>query len=39
MCLLIARSTIQSGQVFAGILDTPALDAELVRCLDGYLQP
>jgi AcrR family transcriptional regulator len=39
MCLLIARSTIQSGQVVAGILDTPALDAELARCLNGYLGP
>jgi AcrR family transcriptional regulator len=39
MCLLIARSTIQSGQVVAGILDTPALDSELARCLNGYLGP
>lgn len=39
MCLLVARSTIQSGQVVAGILDTRALDAELAHCLNGYLKP
>jgi AcrR family transcriptional regulator len=39
MCLLIARSTIQSGQIVAPILDTRALDAELNHCLDGYLKP
>lgn len=39
MCLLVARSVIQSGQIVAAILDTEALDAELVRCLDGYLAP
>jgi AcrR family transcriptional regulator len=39
MCLLIARSTIQSGQIVAPILDTRALDAELVHCLNGYLKP
>jgi AcrR family transcriptional regulator len=39
MCLLIARSTIQSGQIVAPILDTRALDAELAHCLNGYLTP
>ena len=39
MCLLIARSTIQSGQIVAPILDTRALDAELTHCLNGYLKP
>ena len=39
MCLLVARSTIQSGQVVAGILDTRALDCELAHCLNGYLEP
>lgn len=39
MCLLVARSVIQSGQIVAAILDTEALDAELARCLDGYLAP
>jgi AcrR family transcriptional regulator len=39
MCLLIARSTIQSGQIVAPILDTRALDVELAHCLDGYLRP
>jgi AcrR family transcriptional regulator len=38
MCLLIARSTIQSGQIVAPILDTRALDLELAHCLDGYLK-
>jgi AcrR family transcriptional regulator len=38
MCLLIARSTIQSGQIVAPILDTHALDAELTHCLNGYLK-
>jgi AcrR family transcriptional regulator len=38
MCLLIARSTIQSGQIVAPILDTRALDAELTHCLNGYLK-
>ncbi len=37
MCLLVARSTIQSGQIVAPILDTRALDAELTHCLNGYL--
>jgi AcrR family transcriptional regulator len=39
MCLLIARSTIQSGQIVASFLDTRALDVELGHCLDGYLKP
>lgn len=38
MCLLITRSTIQSGQIVAPILDTRALDLELAHCLDGYLK-
>jgi AcrR family transcriptional regulator len=39
MCLLIARSTIQSGQIVAAILDARALDLELAHCVDGYLKP
>jgi AcrR family transcriptional regulator len=39
MCLLIARSTIQSGAIVAPILDADALDVELAHCLNGYLQP
>ena len=39
MCLLIARSTIQSGQIVAPILDVRGLDVELAHCLDGYLKP
>ena len=39
MCLLIARSTIQSGQMVAPILDIRALDIELAHCVDGYLKP
>jgi AcrR family transcriptional regulator len=39
MCLLLARSTIQSGQIVAAFLNTEALDAELAHCLDGYLKP
>ena len=39
MCLLIARSTIQSGQIVAPILDVSGLDVELAHCLDGYLKP
>src|ERR1700742_2478493 len=39
MCLLVARSTIQSAQIVAPILDTHALDLELAHCLDGYLKP
>lgn len=38
MCLLIARSTLQSGQIVASILDIDALDAELTHCLNGYLK-
>jgi AcrR family transcriptional regulator len=38
MCLLIARSTIQSGAIVAPILDADALDVELAHCLDGYLR-
>jgi AcrR family transcriptional regulator len=38
MCLLIARSTIQSGQIVAPILDARALDVELAHCVDGYLK-
>jgi AcrR family transcriptional regulator len=39
MCLLFARSTIQSGQIVAPILDTDALDVELAHALNGYLKP
>jgi AcrR family transcriptional regulator len=39
MCLLIARSTIQSGAIVAPILDAAALDIELAHCLNGYLTP
>jgi AcrR family transcriptional regulator len=39
MCLLVARSTLQSGLIVARILDTDALDVELAHCLDGYLKP
>ena len=39
MCLLVARSTIQSAQIVAPILDTRALDIELAHCLNGYLKP
>jgi AcrR family transcriptional regulator len=39
MCLLVARSTIQSAQIVAPILDAHALDVELAHCLNGYLQP
>jgi AcrR family transcriptional regulator len=39
MCLLVARSTIQSGAIVAPILDADALDVELAHCLDGYLKP
>ncbi|OBF26500.1 TetR family transcriptional regulator [Mycobacterium sp. ACS1612] len=39
MCLLVARSTIQSGAIVAPILDADALDVELAHCLDGYLRP
>ena len=37
MCLLVARSTIQSGAIVAPILDADALNVELAHCLDGYL--
>jgi AcrR family transcriptional regulator len=39
MCLLIARSTIQSGAIVSPILDAAALDVELAHCLNGYLKP
>jgi AcrR family transcriptional regulator len=39
MCLLIARSTIQSGQIIAAILDADALAIELAHSLNGYLKP
>jgi len=39
MCLLVARSAIQSGQIVAAILDADALDVELTHCLNGYLRP
>jgi hypothetical protein len=39
MCLLVARSTIQSGQIVAPILDVKGLDVELAHCLNGYLKP
>jgi AcrR family transcriptional regulator len=38
MCLLMARSTIQSGAIVAPILDADALDVELAYCLNGYLK-
>lgn len=39
MCLLVARSTIQSGAIVAPILDAEGLDVELAHCVDGYLRP
>jgi AcrR family transcriptional regulator len=39
MCLLIARSTLQSGRIVSRILDTRGLDRELAHCLNGYLKP
>ncbi len=39
MCLLVSRSAIQSGHIFAPILNTAGLDAELAHCLNGYLKP
>jgi AcrR family transcriptional regulator len=39
MCLLVARSTIQSAQIVAPILDAHGLDVELAHCLNGYLKP
>jgi AcrR family transcriptional regulator len=39
MCLLIARSTMQSGQIVAPILDADALAVELAHSLNGYLKP
>ena len=39
MCLLIAQSTIQSGQIVAPILDADALAVELAHALNGYLKP
>ena len=38
MCLLIAQSTIQSGQIVAPILDADALAVELAHSLNGYLR-
>lgn len=38
MCLLIAQSTIQSGQIVAPILDADALAVELAHSLNGYLK-
>ncbi len=38
MCLLIAQSTIQSGQIVAAILDADALAVELAHSLNGYLK-
>ncbi len=39
MCLLIAQSVIQSGQIVAPILDADALFIELAHSLNGYLKP
>ncbi len=39
MCVLIVQSAIQSAQMVASILDVGALDRELARALNGYLQP
>ena len=37
MVLLIAQSTIQSGQIVEPILDAESLSTELTRALNGYL--
>ena len=39
MCLLITQSTIQSAQMVQTLLDRDALNTELARSLNGYLQP
>ena len=39
MILLIAQSTIQSGQIVEPILDADALGVELAHTLNGYLCP
>jgi len=39
MVLLIAQSTIQSGQIVEPILDSDALGVELAHTLNGYLRP
>lgn len=39
MCLLITQSTIQSAQMVQKLLDREALNTELARALNGYLQP
>jgi len=39
MVLLIAQSTIQSGQIVEPILDSDALGVELAHTLNGYLCP
>ena len=39
MVLLIAQSTIQSGQIVEPILDASALEVELTHTLNGYLCP
>lgn len=39
MCLLITQSTIQSAQMVEKLLDRDALNVELARSLNGYLQP
>ena len=39
MIVLIAQSTIQSGQIVEPILDADALGVELAHTLNGYLCP
>jgi AcrR family transcriptional regulator len=39
MIVLIAQSTIQSGQIVESILDADALSVELAHTLNGYLCP
>lgn len=39
MCLLITQSAIQSAQIVQKLLDHDALNTELARTLNGYLQP
>ncbi|MEO3761446.1 TetR/AcrR family transcriptional regulator [Mycobacterium sp. B14F4] len=39
MCLLITQSTIQSAQMVEKLLDREALNVELARSLNRYLQP
>lgn len=39
MLLLIAQSAVQSARLVEDLLDADALDAELARAVDGYLDP